>query len=486
MYLQKEITKAIKSDSYFIYILTEEEERLEKILTEINKKLFKTYIYVWDFVEGYDKQINDSKTCKQNPLEALMAIEKYENVKANLFLLKDFDFFLSDITISRKVKNLSQDLKNKKKYIIISSTENKIPNNLREYIYYIQLPLPNKNEIQIEIKNFLQTAKIKIPNYEHIINKAYKGFSINKIRVSLFNLLEQELTIQDILNSIFEEKKKIIDQTEGLTLHHVDDKQTKLGGLKNLRKWLRVRNLAFSKQAEVYGIKVPKGILLVGIQGTGKSLSAKTIATEWKTPLLQLEVGKIFGSILGESENRIQKILDTCEAISPCILWIDEIDKIFTQYNNSDSGTTQRVTNIFLTWLSEKKETVFIVATANTISKLPIEILRKGRFDEVFFVDLPQFKDRMKIFQIHLKKIRPTTWNRYNIYYLSKITNGFSGAEIEQTISEAMYTGFYEKREFTTEDIISSIQQTTTISKTNRKNISKLRLWGHSGKVKVA
>lgn len=486
MYLKKEITKAIESDSYFIYIFTEEEERLEKSLIEINQELFETSIYTWDFIEGYNKQPNNFSICKQNPLEALVAIEKNENMKTNLFLLKDFNYFLNDITINRKIKNLRQNLKNKKKYVIISSTENNIPNNLKEYIYYINFPLPSTNEIKLEIKHFLRTTNIQIKDDENLIYKAYKGFSINKIRSSLLNSLKQDLTIQDILNTIFKEKKTIIDKTDGLTLHYVNRNNTTIGGLKNLKKWLKIRNLAFSKQAEIYGIKVPKGILLVGIQGTGKSLSAKTIATEWRIPLLQLEVGNVFGSTLGESEKRIQTIINTCETISPCVLWVDEIDKIFTQYNSSDSGTTQRVTNIFLTWLSEKQKEVFIVATANTINKLPIEMLRRGRFDEIFFVDLPNFKDRMRIFQIYLKKIRPISWNKYNIYYLSKISKGFSGAEIEQAIYEAMYNGFYKNREFTTKDIVCSISNTTTISDINKRNISKLRLWGYSGKIKVA
>lgn len=486
MRLQKKIRKAIKSDSYFIYISTNEEERLEKTLTKINEELFKTYIYVWDFVEGYKKQPKYLNACKQNPLEALIAIEKYENIKANLFLLKDFHLFFNDITINRKIKNLCQQLRNQEKYIIMSGKENKIPKDLKEYIYYIKLPLPNENEIKLEIKNFLQTTNITISYDEHIIQKAYKGFSINKIRISLLNLMENNLTMQDILNNIFKEKKKIIDQIEGLKLQYVNDNDIKLGGLRNLRQWLQTRRLAFSKQAEIYGVKIPKGILLVGIQGTGKSLSAKTIALEWKLPLIQLEVGNIFGSNLGESEERIQGIIETCEIISPCILWIDEIDKIFTQKSNSDSGTTQRVTNIFLTWLSEKKREVFIIATANTITGLPIEMLRKGRFDEIFFVDLPNFKDRMRIFQIHLKKIRPITWNRYNIYYLSKISNGFSGAEIEQSISEAMYNGFYNNREFTTRDVGTAILGMTTISNTNIRNVSRLRLWGNSGKIRIA
>ena len=183
----------------------------------------------------------------------------------------------------------------------------------------------------------------------------------------------------------------------------------------------------------------------------------------------------------------MQKVIELCEQISPCILWIDEIDKIFNHYQiNNDSGTTNRITNLFLTWLSEKKETIFIVATANTINHLPVEILRKGRFDEIFFVDLPNLYERINIFKIHLKKIRPTTWYNYNIYYLSKITKEFSGSEIEYAINQAMYKAFYNNREFSTKDIIYSINEIIPLAKLNKGTISKMREWGHSGKVRLA
>ena len=225
----------------------------------------------------------------------------------------------------------------------------------------------------------------------------------------------------------------------------------------------------------------------MGIQGTGKSLSAKAISIKWNLPLLKVDISQIFDGLLGESENKIRKVIETSESISPCVLWIDEIDKVFTKNtHNTDSGTTLRVTNIFLTWLSEKKKDVFIVATANTIHNLPIEILRKGRFDEIFFVDLPKFQERLNIFQIHLKKIRPFTWYKYNIYYLSKLSKKFSGSEIEQSIIEGMYIGFYQDREFTTKDIAKAIKNMIPLATTEMEKIDKLRKWGHSGKIKLA
>nr|YP_009395488.1 hypothetical protein [Vertebrata isogona]ARW64491.1 hypothetical protein [Vertebrata isogona] len=486
MYIEKEIKENIKSNIYLIYIFTEEEDRLETILTKVNEIFSTKPILIWDFIDGYKNQPDSFSSCKQNPLEALTIIEKSSKTKKELFWLKDFDLFLNDLSINRKIKNLHRWLKNNKKYVFLSGITNKIPSNLEEYIESIKLPLPNEQEIKLEVDGFLTKTNISLSKQDKMIHKIYTGFSIKKIRLSLLKILKKNLTIKEIINNISLDKEKIIDKIEGLKFCHISNETIDLGGLENLRVWLEIRKLAFSREANAYGIKIPKGILLVGIQGTGKSLSAKTTAKQWNLPLIKLDIGKIFGSTLGESENRIERAIEICTTIAPCILWIDEIDKIFTKYNNNDSGTTQRVTNIFLTWLSEKKDEIFIVATANRINNIPIEMLRKGRFDEIFFVDLPKFKDRMKIFQLHLKKIRPFTWNYYNIYYFSKISKGFSGAEIEQAISEAMYIGFNEKREFTTKDIIISIKSVIPISKIHSSKILELRSWGYSGNVKIA
>lgn len=231
----------------------------------------------------------------------------------------------------------------------------------------------------------------------------------------------------------------------------------------------------------------PKGILLVGIQGTGKSLSAKAISTEWKLPLFKLDIGKIFAGIIGESEQRIRKAIELSEKCAPCIIWIDEIDKAFTRQNNfNDSGTTNRVMGSLLTWLAEKNKEIFIVATANNLLDLPPELMRKGRFDEIFFLDLPTFTERLQIFQIHLLKIRPLTWFNYDIKYFSKITEGFSGAEIEQIIIEAMYNGFHQNREFTSKDIIESSKTLVPLSFTYKEQISQLQEWAYSGKIRIA
>jgi SpoVK/Ycf46/Vps4 family AAA+-type ATPase len=242
-------------------------------------------------------------------------------------------------------------------------------------------------------------------------------------------------------------KKQVIHKTQILEYYYSSENLSTIGGLEELKKWLNLRKNSFSKKAELYGLSAAKGLLLVGVQGTGKTLTAKAIANEWKMPLLKLDIGKLFGGLVGESEQRIRQMIQIAEAMAPCIIWIDEIDKAFTGiYSNSDSGTTGRVFSTLTTWLSEKQSKVFIIATANNLELLPSELIRKGRFDEIFFLDLPSEEERKSIFKIILKKIRPNTYNKYDINYLSSISKNYSGAEIEQLIMEAMYIAYNNNR----------------------------------------
>ena len=487
MNFKEKIKVLLLSNNFLIHIETEEEERLEYILNQVNNEIFKQNICIWNFIDGYTNNPNYTKKGIKNPLETLDAISNNENTNVNIFFLKDFCYFINDIGVTRKLKNIDQWLKKHKKYIIMSGKGKKIPNELKEYIKEVKLPLPNEKEIKNEIQRFIDVSDIKYKIVKDDISRAYAGYTINRIRKSVSTLIIDNLSETNIVEKILEERENIVKRTNLLEFYYKNEKPIKIGGLTNLKNWLKIRKLSLNKKAIMYGAKPPKGIILVGIQGTGKSISAKAIAMEWNLPLVKLDISKIFSGLLGESENKVKTAIEMCESISPCILWIDEIDKIFIKnVTNNDSGTTLRVTNILLTWLSEKKKDVFIIATANTIKNLPIEILRKGRFDEIFFVDLPKFKERINIFYIHLKKIRPLTWYEYNIYYLSKLTKKFSGAEIEQAIIDGMYRGLYQKREFTTKDIVNAIKQMIPLSKTEEERIIKLRQWGYSGKVKLA
>ena len=343
--------------------------------------------------------------------------------------------------------------------------------------------------MKLELNRLVSSLNIKIdPQLFETLTRACQGLSLERIRRVLSKIIATYKTIDN--NSIailLSEKKQIISQTEILEYTSVDEKITNLGGLDNLKDWLRKRKTAFGIQASNYGLPTPRGLLLVGIQGTGKSLTAKAIANEWQLPLLKLDVGKLFGGIVGESESRLRQMINVAETISPCILWIDEIDKAFSSTESKgDSGTSNRVLATFISWLSEKQKPVFVIATANNIDLLPLEIIRKGRFDEIFFLDLPKKEEREEIFKIHIKEFRPNSWKSFDYNKLAELSESFSGAEIRQSIIEGMYHAFYEKREFTTDDISMALTELIPLANLESSQMVKLQNWASSGRIRLA
>jgi len=489
MTFNDELNLFLKARYPIIYINTIEEDRVEYVIRKNVKMNLKRSIYSWDFVDGYTNNPNNQGFGKRNPLQALELIEKLNSETPAIFLLKDFNRFLSDLAISRKLRNLSRILKLQPKTIIIIGSELNIPRELKDLITILQFQLPTEGEITKELKRLLNSLKISLEPklFENVI-RSCQGLSLERIRRVLSKIIATHKTIdENSINILLSEKKQIISQTEILEYYSVDEVVNNLGGLKNLKEWLEKRQTAFSSQAINYGLPTPRGLLLIGIQGTGKSLTAKVIANAWQLPLVKLDVGKLFGGIVGESESRLRQMISVTETISPCILWIDEIDKAFNKSESKgDSGTSNRVLGSFVSWLSEKTKPVFVVATANNIDSLPLEIIRKGRFDEIFFLDLPQRFEREEIFQIHLQQFRPTSWKNFNCIELAQVTESFSGAEIRQSIIEAMHQAFYEKREFTTDDINNAIKNLIPLANIENEQMLKLKKWATSGQIRLA
>jgi predicted AAA+ superfamily ATPase len=457
-----ELTLLLKARYPIIYINTIEEDRVEYIIRKYIKTSLNRSIYSWDFIDGYTNNPNNEGFAKRNPVQALELVERLTAQTPAIFLLKDFNRFLTDVSISRKLKNISRILKLQPKTIIIIGSELNIPKELSDLITILQFHLPVESEINYELKRLIESLNIQIdPQILESLTRACQGLSLERIRRVLSKVIATYKTIdENSIKLLLNEKKQIISQTEILEYWSVDETISQIGGVDNLKNWLKKRKTAFGIQASNYGLPTPRGLLLVGIQGTGKSLTAKAIANEWQLPLLKLDVGKLFGGIVGESESRLRQMIQVAETISPCILWIDEIDKAFSNSNNTgDSGTSNRVLATFISWLSEKTKPVFVVATANNVDLLPLEIIRKGRFDEIFFLDLPQKQEREQIFKIHIQEFRPNRWELFDYSKLAQLSEAFSGAEIRQSIIEAMYHAFYEKREFTTEDICLSLTQ---------------------------
>lgn len=489
MNFQEEFELLLRSRYSIIYIQTREEERVEIAITESAKKQGNRAVYIWDFVEGYQNNPNDIGWGKRNPLQGLELVEKLPESAPAIFILRDFSRFLEDISISRKLRNLARKLKSQPKNLVIIAPQISLPEELTEVVTILEFPLPNSQEISTEVERlFLAMGQSIEKRLLDEVVRAAQGLSIERIRRVLAKAIAThgELQLNDV-DLILEEKRQTIRQTQILDFYPARENISDIGGLDNLKDWLLRRGGAFSERARQYGLPHPRGLLLVGIQGTGKSLTAKAIAHHWHLPLLRLDVGRLFGGLVGESESRTRQMISIAEALAPCILWIDEIDKGFAGFKSQgDAGTTSRVFGTFITWLAEKTSPVFVVATANNIQSLPPEILRKGRFDEIFFVGLPNQEERKAIFEVHLSRLRPHNIKSYDMERLAYETPEFSGAEIEQSLIEAMHIGFSQNREFTTEDILESASQIIPLARTAQEQIKFLQDWAAGGRARLA
>tara|TARA_B100001142_G_C14347329_1_gene660573 strand:+ start:4774 stop:6258 length:1485 start_codon:yes stop_codon:yes gene_type:complete len=489
MKFNDELILLLKARYPIIFIDTIEEDRVEYVIRKQIKASLNRSIYSWDFVDGYTNNPNNEGFAKRNPLQALELIERLTAETPALFLLKDFNRFLTDVSISRKLKNVSRILKLQPKTIIIIGSDFQIPKELQDLITVLQFKLPLESEIDQELTRLINSLNLKIDQtlFESL-TRACQGLSLERIRRVLSKIIATHKTIDEkSIGVLLSEKKQIISQTEILEYWSSDEQIADIGGVEELKNWLKKRKTSFSLKAANYGLPTPRGLLLVGIQGTGKSLTAKAVASEWQLPLLKLDVGKLFGGIVGESESRLRQMINVAETLSPCILWIDEIDKAFSNNeSNGDSGTSNRVLATFISWLSEKDKPVFVVATANNIDMLPLEIIRKGRFDEIFFLDLPKYNEREQIFKIHIKEFRPNSWKLFDYTKLAKLSDSFSGAEIRQTVIEAMYYAFDEDREFTTDDICRALKELIPLAQLETSQTLKLQNWASSGRIRLA
>jgi SpoVK/Ycf46/Vps4 family AAA+-type ATPase len=489
MTFDSELSLFLKARYPIIYIDTIEEDRVEHVIRKNVRTNLNRTIYSWDFVDGYTNNPNNEGFAKRNPVQALELVERFNAETPVLFLLKDFDRFLKDLPISRKLRNISRVLTLEPKTIIIIGSDLTIPKELQDLITVLQFQLPLEDEISEELNRLINSLNIKVkPRVFEDLTRACQGLSLERIKRVFSKTVATYKTIDhNSIKVVLSEKKQIISQTGILEYFSVSEKITNLGGLDNLKNWLKKRKTAFSIQASNYGLPIPRGLLLVGIQGTGKSLTAKAIANDWGLPLLKLDVGRLFGGFVGESESRLRQMINVAETMSPCILWIDEIDKAFTNTeSNGDSGTSNRVLATFISWLSEKTKPVFVVSTANNIDLLPLEILRKGRFDEIFFLDLPKKEERKEIFKIHLQEFRPDSWKSFNYLSLAQLSESCSGAEIRQSIIEGMYQAFYEKREFTTADICLALEELIPLAKLESNQMIKLKNLASSGQIRLA
>ncbi len=476
----------IKSRTSIIWIRTKEEERLEKLVNFSCERLNIKRFILWDCVSGIKGLINEEGKFANNPLGVLNWLKEQSSEVSTVLLLKDFHKFYDDPSINRTIKELSSALKKTSHNLIISSHLFPSSEELDELMTILNLPLPDQKELKNLIKKIAINTNSNLEEQDLTeLSIASSGLTEIKVKQVTAKALAQRGKIsKEDIEDILEEKKQVIARSEVLEFFEAKSSQDDIGGLNVLKVWLNQRYRAFSKEARDYGLPIPKGVLLVGAQGTGKSLTAKSISKSWSMPLLRLDVGRLFSSLVGSSEARTRETISRAEAMSPCILWIDEIDKGFGGDARSDGGTSQRVLASLLTWMAEKESSVFVIATANAIDKLPAELLRKGRFDEIFFLDLPNSQERLSILDLHLKKRRPSY--SFPLSTIIDRTDGFSGAELEQAVIEGMHISFSENRELMEKDLIKAVSELVPLSRTAKEQIDFLKEWSSTGRARSA
>lgn len=479
----EELRLLIKSRYPLLGVETDEEDRLERLLAGICRELNLAF-FTWSVADGLRRHDLDQPVYEtQDPLKAVQHIHSAR--LPAVYLLRDFHPYLKEPTLVRLLREIAQDLTSVNVTLVLSAPALELPAELRAQSARYRLQLPAEDELRQVVRdtfNDLNRSKgysFRLsPEELEVLVRNLKGLTLAEARrtVSRCVLDDNVLDAADLPRALAAKKERV-EQLGTLEYFEVGKDVAELGGMKNLKAWLRRFRAGFGPRARELGLRPPRGVLFVGVQGCGKSLAAKTIAREWELPLLRLDPGRLLDKYIGESEKNLQRALETAEAVAPVVLWIDEIEKAFAGSTSSeaDAGLGRRLFGSFLTWLQEKKETVFVTATANDLSATPPELLRKGRFDEIFFIDLPDAAERREIFTIHLR-CRQQDPRRFDLDALVGATDGFSGAEIEQAVVASLYGLLAENAaSLTTERLLEEVRRTVPLSRSRREYVAELR-----------
>jgi SpoVK/Ycf46/Vps4 family AAA+-type ATPase len=483
--MQEELSILLQAQYPLIYLVTSEEERAEQAIATLAQSRPQRRVFVWTVTHGMVEYGQPrSNVAQHNTVSPQPAIEAAMRQRdPSIFVFKDLHPFIDNAEVTRWLRDAIASFKGTQKTIVLMSPVQNVPIELEKEVAVLDFPMPDMAELNQVLSQQLELTRgrrITTEAREKLL-KAALGLTrdeaekvYRKAQVTAGRLTEEEV------NVVLSEKKQLIRRNGILEYIEEDETIEGVGGLEELKRWLKQRSNAFTERAREYGLPQPKGMLILGVPGCGKSLIAKTTSRLWCLPLLRLDMGRVYdGSMVGRSEANLRNALKTAESISPAILFIDEIDKAFagtTGSADSDGGTSSRIFGSFLTWMQEKASPVFVMATANRVERLPSEFLRKGRFDEIFFVDLPTAEERQEIFRIHLSKRRHDI-TRFDLDQLANVCDGYSGAEIEQALIAAMYEAFAQDREFTQLDIIAAIKSTLPLSKTMTEQVTALRDW---------
>lgn len=476
-----ELETYIRARYPIIYVVSWEEPRVEHALGVIaagrGKKL-----YVWSVTKGMSARGKERDPATRDPLAALEFVSS--SADQAIFLFKDFHAFISDAGVTRRLRDLAPVLRNSYKNMVLLAPVLKLPSDLEKEVTVLDYGLPTYEElarllddIVLSVKDAPGVQTDLSPEQRERVLKAAQGLTATEAE----NVFGKSIVLTKTfdVDVVLSEKEQIIRKSGILEYYPASEAFSNVGGMDLLKEWMTKRTTSFTDRAREFGLPEPRGVLMIGVQGCGKSLSAKAVGAQWRLPLLRLDIGKVFAGLVGASEENMRKAIRVAESVAPCVLWLDELEKGLSglqSSGSSDGGTTARVFSTFLTWLQEKTVPVFVVSTANQVEALPPELLRKGRFDEIFFIDLPARSEREEIFRIHLRK-RKRDPALFDVARLAAATPGFSGAEIEQLVIEGLYDAFGAGTELATDHILRAVRETVPLSMTMREKIAYLRDW---------
>jgi ATP-dependent 26S proteasome regulatory subunit len=475
---------------------------VERCLSEIAQRRGKS-LFVWTVTQGIVKSGMESSQTKSgagntaDPLAALDAV--VQQVQPAIYMFKDFHRFTADercnLAVIRRLRDAAYHLRDTYKSLVIVAPSLRVAPELIKDVTVVDFGLPKVEDFDRLLDRIVEDVKdnpqlrinLNAEARERLLHAA-AGLTLKEAE----NVFAKTLVLNGKLDAsdvgiILSEKEQIIRKSGLLEYYEASETFHQVGGLEHLKEWLAKRRIAFSDRAARFGLSAPRGVMLLGVQGCGKSLCAKAVASLWNLPLLRFDMGQMFSSLVGSSEENIRRAIQTAESVAPAILWVDEIDKAIAGSSgsgNTDGGTSARVLGTLLTWLSEKTSPVFVICTANQISCLPPELLRKGRLDEIFFVDLPTEAERAEIFKIHLKK-RFRDPAKFDLPALAVASEGFSGAEIEEAIVSSLFDAFSRKEDITSELIGRNLAESVPLSKTMNEEMGRLRNWA-SGRARLA
>jgi hypothetical protein len=469
-------------------VISWEEQRLHDALVELASRHGKQLL-TWSITRGL-KRAGGARTAApleevREPVATLQAIERIS--EPSLVVLKDFHAHLDDPKVVRALRELALHLRRAFTTVVMLGPVLRLPPELEKDVTVLDAPLPGPHELGLLLRGVIdvvragKSATVELTQDDaHQLIRAAQGLTITEAENAFARAIATDGKLsRDDIDRVLDEKRQVVRKSGLLEYFPTDQALGGVGGLANVKRWLDRRASAFGDEARRFGLPEPKGLLLLGVQGCGKSLTARAIASHWHLPLLRLDMGRIFSGLIGSSEENVRKAIRTAEGVAPVVLWIDEIEKGLAgtgSSDQSDGGTMARVFGALLTWMQEKTAPVFIVATANRIEGLPPELLRKGRFDEIFFIDLPSAAERAEIFGIHLAR-RGREPSQFDVAALAQQARGFSGAEIEQAIIAALYAAFEARGQLTQDHLAHALAETRPLSATMREAIARLRDW---------